>query len=110
MKVWQIISIYELDPIDAGPGEEPLKFRIEIAEQTGKNPLFKETVYRRESFRMQPTFPLDGSTPTSELCDHEIWVVDDLLDSTLQAASEADLLAAVLEQLRTQLGQWRELP
>ena len=103
--VSELVSTIELDPIPlADPGAEALKFRIEILKRRDTGRFFGR-VYRRESFRLQPSFPQDaGKLPTYQ-GDHELHVLDDALAAhRFEGQSADEVLKKVQETIRNLLG------
>ena len=76
--LYEVVKTFDLEPIavptDVG---EAYKFRIEILQEYKPDSQYHARVYRRETYRLQPTFPLTNGEPEHESWDHEILVVDD---------------------------------
>lgn len=89
-QVREIIKTFELGPITvSGEGNESLKFKIEIAKIN--NGRYQAHIYRRETFRVQPTFPQQKGRPKLDCADHELFIkdteiidFDDLFEKTWQ--------------------------
>jgi hypothetical protein len=75
----ELVKTIELDPYPiAEPAAETLKFRIEILRRSDTGKFFAR-IYRRETFRLQPTFPqIAGKLPQYQ-GDHEFHILDDAL-------------------------------
>src|ERR1041384_252023 len=76
-EISELVRVFDLEPIDAGETAESFKFRIEILKDLSKKRWFYARVYRRETVRVQPTFPLAKSKSQPFTADHEILVTDD---------------------------------
>ena len=93
LKMYEVTKIIELEPIDMSEAVgESYKFRIEILRECKQDGQYHARVYRRETYRLQPTFPMINGEPENACWDHEILVVDDAQDwehCTGQSADEA---------------------
>jgi hypothetical protein len=87
VKICEVVSVFDLAPMDAGEASESFKFRIEVLKDLGKKRSFFARIYRRETLRVQTTFPIIKGRSRGFLADHEILVVDDALGSTSFRAS-----------------------
>ncbi len=78
MKLLEKIKVVELEPVEGdGDGEIECTFIIEVFKEMGKDHEFFPRVYRREFFRIQPTFPQDSEgIPSHDPSDEEIIVAD----------------------------------
>ena len=78
MRLLEKIKVVELEPTEEGRnGELDCTFIIEVFKEIGKEDEFFPRVYRREFFRIQPTFPQDpDGSPLHDPSDEEIIVVD----------------------------------
>ena len=79
--LYEVVKILEVAPIEV-PGEvgESYKFRIEILQPYQAAGSYYARVYRRETYRLQPTFPLIDGEPDNTGWDHEILVIDEAID------------------------------
>lgn len=73
MSYSEVVKIVNLEPIETGG--EPLKYRIEILKKQSSG-RFSPTLWRMETYRIQPTFPQNQDCPQESPCDEEIWVRD----------------------------------
>jgi hypothetical protein len=97
----ELVKTIELDPFQlAEPGAESLKFRIEIFKRSDTGRFFAR-VYRRESFRLQPTFPQDEGKLPAHQGDHEFHILDDVLATRqLEGQHLEEVLKRVEEAIR----------
>jgi hypothetical protein len=54
MKLFEVVAIFDVEPLPAQEDEDSYNFRIEITKEVGQNSRFFAYVYRRESYRIQP--------------------------------------------------------
>lgn len=78
-KIYEVVGVFDIAPIDAGETSESFKFRIEVLRDLGKARRFYAKVYRRETLRVRPTFPIVKGRPRGVLADHEVLVADDAI-------------------------------
>jgi|GEM_PF-1254086 len=72
-----VVKIVEFDPIPlADQKAEELKFRVEVLQRDNADHYYAR-VYRRETFRIQPTFPQAKGVPAGDQGDHEFYIIDD---------------------------------
>jgi hypothetical protein len=94
----EVVKIIEFGPFDVHTpkGAESLKFRVEVIRRTKPRRFFAR-IYRRETFRIQPTFPQSGRNSTNkQSVDVEIFIVDDFLaPDELQGKSANEVLQKV---------------
>ena len=79
MRFFELVGVFDLDAIPGGEGDEDYNFRVEITREVGEESRFLGRLYRRESYRIQPTFPLADSQTVALRADHELFVVDDMM-------------------------------
>lgn len=80
-KIFEVVKTLELEPILSNEGRgEPFKYRIEILKEMGADNCFAR-VYRRETYRLNPTFGQGRQIPTAESADQEIEVKDDFINT-----------------------------
>jgi hypothetical protein len=72
--VYEIVRTFEIEPISlTDVREEPILLRIEVLKS--KNGVYKVKVYRGETFRIGPTYPLDeANNPITEKCDKTFFI------------------------------------
>ena len=81
-KLYEVVKTFEVSPIATRDGsQESFKFRIEILRGLAGRCAFFGRIYRRETFRLQPTFPQKDGVPSDMSGDHEVIVKDDVIDS-----------------------------
>lgn len=101
LKLYEVVKIVEVAPID--PVEdtgESYKFRIEILRAYQEFGPYSARVYRRETYRLQPTFPLTHGAPDNSCWDHEILVLDEAVDwENCTGPSIEAVLAKVTQRL-----------
>ena len=77
--MYEIVKIVELDPIKTlDPVCASFHFRIEILKKCKTRNIFKFYIYRKECFRVQPTFPQENGIPQILKADHEFFIKDEL--------------------------------
>ena len=101
LHMYEVVKIFELEPIDVSEDMgESYKFRIEILRECKSDGQYHARVYRRETYRLQPTFPLIDGEPYNESWDHEILVVDDAQDwECCKGGSVDEVLAQVTQRI-----------
>jgi hypothetical protein len=70
---WEIVKVIDLEPIQTG--QNSLSYRLEIV-QDSYTRKFSPSLWRRESYRIQPTFPQSQEKLLESPCDEEILVRD----------------------------------
>jgi hypothetical protein len=105
-RIFRVHSVYEIDEIPwSGPGEG-FRFRLEVLQSVESTSSFFTRVYRREHYRIQPTFPQSSGEPSLPPYDKVIVVEDDyLLDwESSRSASAAESLRKVLAKIEEVFG------
>jgi hypothetical protein len=69
----EIVKVVHLEPIQTG--NESLHYRLEISKDPASGK-FSPILWRRESYRIQPTFPQRQGCLLEPPCDEEILVRD----------------------------------
>jgi hypothetical protein len=93
----EIVKVIDLDPYEvADPEEESLKFRVEISRRSDTKKYYAR-IYRRETFRVRPSFPQSKGKPiTANQADHEMFVLDTFVGAQdFEGASAAGVLRKV---------------
>lgn len=108
----ELVKVFELDPIypsDDG-GWESYNFRIEILQESKPGSLLHARVWRRETFRISPTFPTPRTEKQmNEPSDEEILVADVFQKwETLTGKTPEQVLEKVLKRIRKTFGLARE--
>ena len=101
LQMYEVVKIFELEPLDVAEDVgESYKFRLEILRACTSNGPYHARVYRRETYRLQPTFPMINGEPQNESWDHEILVVDDAQDwESCTGWSVEEVLAQVTQRI-----------
>jgi hypothetical protein len=101
LKMYEVAKIIELEPIDVSEAVgESYKFRIEILQEGTLDGQYHARVYRRETYRLQPTFPLTDGEPENACWDQEILVVDEARDwEHCTGQSVDEVLAQVIQRI-----------
>lgn len=77
----EVVKIFEVAPLHTREDlTESYKFRIEILTLYQGDGRYYPRVYRRETYRLQPTFPLVQGASDNECWDHEMLVLDEAVD------------------------------
>ena len=94
---------------DARLGDEVVHLRLEILKELGKTDRFRAHLWRRELYRIQPTFPQTEGIPDHSPADEEVLVAwDEMLptDCADFAAQDADAaMEFVVRALRNAFGE-----
>lgn len=106
MKLFEKIKVVELELIEEVPNEQlACTFIIEIFKEVGKDSEFFPRVYRREFFRIQPTFPQDSEgKPHDEPSDEEVLVVDVGNWEQIKGNNVNYVIDAVVNKIRSDYG------
>ncbi len=94
---WEIVRIVDRGPyVGADERTEPFRFRLEISKAI-ESTTHRVTVYRRETYRLTPTYPInEEGEPEQLMSDAEVWVRDDSRDWSIYTDDDADALLATL--------------
>lgn len=102
IQIYEVVKIIELEPLrGADDVHESYKFRIEILRHIGSDAYYAN-VYRKETYRICPTFPLgEDGEPNSTAWDAEI-LVHDLSHAweTIMGNSEEEVVDKVIEEIK----------
>lgn len=78
LRLSEVLRVVELTPIRVGTGGEDLKFRIELIRTRGTTREVRARVWRHETFRLRPSFPVKRSgEPRTEAWDKELLIQDE---------------------------------
>jgi hypothetical protein len=88
----EIVKVVHLEPIQTGG--EALHYRLEISKDSSSGK-FSPILWRRESYRIQPTFPQRQGSLLEPPCDEEILVRD--ITTVVLETIEADDPEAALQ-------------
>jgi hypothetical protein len=103
MKIYEVVSVWDVEPIFAGESEESFKFRIEVLRDPTRSRLFSARVFRRETIRARATFPLGRAR--GYLADHEVLVSDEAIGAeSFQATSATAVLRKVCRRIEETFG------
>lgn len=93
----EVVGVFEFSPIYAGEDAESFKFRVEVLRDMSKRRSYFARIYRRETFRVRPTFPIPKFRHNRPaLADHEILVLDDMVGcDDFRASSKLSVLKKV---------------
>ena len=78
-KLFEVVKVLDVEPVEVGDGEA-FRFRLEIRRELGSDS-YEGRVYRLETYRLRPTFPLSNDVVLDQLNDAMIYVVDEVFDS-----------------------------
>jgi len=98
----EVVTVFDLAPIDAAERAESFKFRVEVLKVAGRKQAYYARIYRWETFRLQPTFPIIRGRPKGFLADQELLVVDDSIGASDFRASSS---AAVVRKVRKRIAE-----
>lgn len=94
----EIVNIFDVEPFDAGDGDL-FRFRLEIT-RNSDDCLFRGTVYRLETYRLQPTYPLDNGKPREWPSDALLHIIDENYSADLLNGNSVD---EVIEKFQSAL-------
>jgi hypothetical protein len=101
MPAWEVVKIVDLNEIVLANDNPRISFRVEILRAWRSRRTHRARVYRRETFRVQPTFPQSAGKPQYEPSDEEFFVEDVAGDwGTVKGRTAKDVLDKVLRKLR----------
>jgi hypothetical protein len=87
-KLSELVRAIDVEPFDAGNGDA-FRFRLEISREVNTT-LYQGRVFRLETYRLQPTFPLTGAAAMEGEDDALIYVGDHMFDPDLLKGTSAD--------------------
>lgn len=98
--LFEVIKTLDMGEIQPGTDVPSYRFRIELLKQY-RYKRYHARVYRKETFRVQPTFPQKDGAPQYEPSDEEIFVEDSLERwEELSGRTAKDVLDKVLRKIR----------
>lgn len=76
----EIVKIIDIDPYNtSNPELDNFRFRVEILQRNDTKKFFA-LIYRRDTFRIQATFPQSNGMPKIEnIGDHELMTLDNFM-------------------------------
>lgn len=96
-------QVVEFGPIPVADGRgEALSYRVEICRSTAKPRRYFPRIYRIETFRVQPTFPLKKRQPVYKPSDHAFAIRDDVIDIENLTSQSAQKLIRHVEEAMAQ--------
>jgi hypothetical protein len=99
----EIVKVFEAEA-DSGSsnGYDDLRFRIELIVDVVKPDNVRARIWRKEFYRLQPTFPQEKLQPKHEPCDELILIEEtSILDAEAVAAKDWNtVLNQVIEKLK----------
>jgi hypothetical protein len=103
----EIVGIFDLEPVLIEGGDAPdLSFRVELHACANKPNVIRARLWRKDFFRVQPTFPQAGGKPADEPADEEIFVEDtSFLEVTEFPASvdRQEVIGQILKMINAKL-------
>lgn len=87
-KLSELVRTVDVEPFSTDDGDA-LRFRLEISREVNTT-RYKGRVFRLETYRLQPTFPLAGDLATCSKDDALIHVGDHMFDPDLLQGNSAD--------------------
>lgn len=98
--LFEVIRTVDMAEIHPEIDVPSYRFRIELLKQLGHK-RYHARVYRKETFRVQPTFPQKDGKPQYEPSDEEIFIEDTLERwEEISGRTAKDVLEKVLRKLR----------
>ena len=98
--LFEVVRTLDMAEIPLETDVPSYRFRIELLKQLGHT-RYHARVYRKETFRVQPTFPQKEGKPRYEPSDEEIFV-EDILErwEGISGRTAKDVLDQVLRKLK----------
>lgn len=102
LKTFELVKVVDLERIiPQNPDIPSFVFRIEILKERKVRGQFHARVYRKETLRVQPTFPQEDSRPKYECSDEDIFVEDIVKDwEDFRGKTAEVVLNKVLNKIR----------
>lgn len=75
LTVTRVVGVFDLTAVIAHG--RSLELRVEISNLAGRPSRYRARVFRKEFFRLQPTFPQRRGVPRHSLCDEAFFVEDE---------------------------------
>jgi len=97
----EVVAVFDFASLAAAERAESFKFRVEILKMAGrKKRIYYAKIYRWETFRLQPSFPIVKGRSKGFVADHELLVIDDSIGAThFQASSAASIIRKVRQRI-----------
>jgi hypothetical protein len=92
-KLFEVVKLLDVEPFQAGDGEA-FRFRLEIRRELDTN-IYEGRVYRLETYRLQPTFPMSDQGDLPDwVNDAMIYVTDEAFDdnNSLSGSSTREVI------------------
>jgi hypothetical protein len=102
MKTCELVRVLDVAPINEKGASGSFEFRIEVLRDLSSKRSFFARVYRRESLRVQATFPMVKGRSRGFLADHEVLVADDMIGAESFRAPSA---AGVVRKVRWRIAE-----
>lgn len=97
----EVVKIVDLETIASRGNTPSFHFRVEILREIKDRGRYRARVYRRETFRIQPSFPQKAGRPIYHRSDEFFFVEDFARDwESLTGKTEKEILNRVLRELR----------
>lgn len=107
MTPFPVFTLVRTLELDVELGDEPMVLRVEILKARHQKQLYRARLWRREIYRMTPSFPRDEQDEPSERSDESLWVEwPELLEKEYEqilAPSEEAAEDRVVDDLRRSL-------
>lgn len=101
MVAWEVVKVVDLSEIVLANDNPRISFRVEILRAWRPRGAYRARVYRKETFRVQPTFPQKSGRPQYEPSDEEFFVEDVAGDwEALHGKTAKEVLDKVLRKIR----------
>src|SRR6266496_4557068 len=102
LRVFEIVQTFETEEIAVEDPDLPrFVFRVELLKDSRPGGRFQARLYRKETFRLQPTFPQEAGQPKYDPSDEVILVGDSFRSwEEFQGRTAKEVLARVLSEIR----------
>lgn len=77
--LFEVVKTFDVRPIQFSLSGDSVEFRIEILRQCSSGGLYTARVWRKELYRIQPSFPQARGRPQHHASDEMIMVEDNLI-------------------------------
>lgn len=98
---WEVVKVVDLKEITPNNKTPSYLFRVEILKEYGSRGKYRARVYRKETFRIQPTFPQKDGTPQYEPSDEAVFIEDYAGEwEEIKGKTAMEVLQKVLRKIR----------
>jgi hypothetical protein len=111
MVAWEVVKVVDLKEITLANDSPSFSFRVEILREWRPRGTYRARVYRKETFRVQPTFPQKAGRPQYEPSDEEFFVEDIVGNwEGLHGRTAKEVLEKVLQKINKTFRDGKKTP